>query len=128
NPFDMFTLNTNDWNYNKADWPTMQNNPDQVGGVFGDSLSHEGYMARYPRDPFMQGPRTSIKYGIDALINASRYWYCWGGRDGSLMFNTGWMSERPILEDFEDNANDIHDLIKNSFPGEFHYHTRWQDG
>jgi prepilin-type N-terminal cleavage/methylation domain-containing protein len=127
-PFDMFRLNTNTWDYNDTNWQAMRDQSDALEAPFGDSLAYEGYLPKYPGNPFAVGTPAQRTYGMDANNWNWRHFYCWGGDDGHKMWNAGWPSELPLYHQFTNNDQDTDDLIKLEHPGNFGYHARWSDG
>jgi prepilin-type N-terminal cleavage/methylation domain-containing protein len=127
-PFDMFWLDTDTWDYQDANWGDMTQNQENLQAAFGDSLQFEGYMPKYPGNPFQQGTRANRTFGLDALNWAWGFYACYGGEDGSKMCNMGFFGELPQLVMFNNDADNTIDLIKNEFPGNFSYHPRWSDG
>lgn len=130
NPFDMFALSLPDnaWCYTRANWSQMLNRDPAVEGTFGDTLGYEGYLPKYPGNPFAQGQSALRTFGIDARIWNYRNFYCFGGYEGNKMWNTGWMSELNTLHMFSSQQQtDVKELLKSELPGNFSYHARWSD-
>jgi len=125
NPFDMLQLSTNTWDYHDASWQQLKDG--DVESAFGDTVAFEGYMPKYPGNPFSQGTRANRTFGLDALNWNFDGYACYGGDDGTKMFNMGWWGNLPQLVMFNDGNNND-DYIKNEFPGNFYYHPRWGDG
>jgi prepilin-type N-terminal cleavage/methylation domain-containing protein len=127
-PFDMLRTTSNTgWEYSDATWNDLTDNQQNLLSSFGDTLGYEGYMPKYPGNPFAQGTRANRTFGLDALNwNFSTY-ACHGGDDGAKMWNTGWWGTLPALIMFND-GNTTDDFIKMEFPGNFYYHPRWADG
>lgn len=124
--FDMFWLETDTWDYHDTTWQDLEEGTADLIAGFGDAVAFEGYMPKYPSNPFQQG-RKAKTFGLDSLGTNYRYYSGWGGRDGTLMWNTGWWGELNQMMMFGDNATLNADIIKLQFPGNFVYHPRWQD-
>ena len=126
-PFDMFNVN---FPLDPHTYPGMglnMNNIGDPGYEFGDSLAYEGYMTKYPSNPFLT-KKAVIIYGEDSVVWGS--WIPWracGGRDGRAMFNLGWSGEGPSLMAY-DIDGEPNETIKMEFPGQFYYHPRYSDG
>ena len=99
--------------------------------TFGDVLSHEGYMPKYPRNPFA---KFSERPAYRGRMNA-REWYglskdnppvfsLYAGMDGQQMFNTGWFGELVQVSRLDAQT----DKPQLDFPGCFYYHPRFADG
>lgn len=123
-PFDMFWLDTDFWDYNKVSWNDLiQGNTNLLAG-FGDSLAYEGYMPKYPKNPFqiqnkaVEFSPEGLSYSVGGRVGR---WSAFGGRDGRSMVNMGWAGEYPQLKEFS-NSKEF------DFPGGFYYHPRWADG
>jgi len=124
-PFDLFCAQTDTWDYFDGNWTDLVAGDQQ--STYGDTIAFEGYMPKYPGNPFSQGTRADRTFGLDALKWNFNSYACHGGDDGTKMFNMGWWGNLPQLVMFNDgNTND--DLIKMEFPGNFYYHPRWGDG
>ena len=127
-PFDMFWLDLPQpaWVYSRlAQWQDLL--ADDLYSGFGDTLSYEGYMPKYPGDPFIQGKgaqQYSYQY-MDAGNFAVNGMAGWGGYDGTCMFNTGMWGDVPYIYKF--NPPRPQDT-KCELPGQFFYHPRWTDG
>lgn len=135
-PFDMFFIDTETWDYYGSpnvtpSWGMMISAPDQLESAFGDTLSFEGYIPKYPKNPFAQG-HNSKKFSLDAFGTNYTSWGALGGRDGTLMINIGWWGELPELMLFWSGNNagqGTTDMtIQNQVPGNFFYHPRYSDG
>lgn len=106
NPFDTF-------NYGTA-------------GAYGDALCFEGYLTKYPKNPFM-GNSQSFYYGAggaQAGWGNGGPWAGNGGEDGKLMFCLTPYGEGVCVE-----VDDVN-LIMNGrphLPGQFWYHPRYTD-
>jgi prepilin-type N-terminal cleavage/methylation domain-containing protein len=104
NPFDTFTY-------------------DETGGAYGDALCFEGYMTKFPRNPFVGDSQAifysgqSVQYNYGA--NANNYSVA-GGEEGKLMFCLS-----PYGEGVVHSAPSLGDTLM--FPGSFWYHPRFQD-
>jgi prepilin-type N-terminal cleavage/methylation domain-containing protein len=128
-PFDMLELVTNTWDYNDADWATITTDPASMQGTFGDTVAFEGYMPKYPSNPFQQS-RKAITFslaGLNITSSGGHYgqWACYGGEDGTKMWDLGsGMGECMQLEEFGDTTVPA-DL---ALPGNFFYHPRFSDG
>lgn len=125
-PFDMMFLSTNTWDYNDANWQEVLEG--DVQSPFGDSLAFEGYMPKYPGNPFAVGTSALRTFGIDAFSWNWPYYGGFGGADGHKMFNLSWWSELHHLIQFNNNPDDLKDTIKLELPGNFTYHARFSDG
>jgi prepilin-type N-terminal cleavage/methylation domain-containing protein len=124
-PFDLFCASTDTWDYEDGNWQGLRDGT--LESTYGDTLGFEGYMPKYPGNPFSQGTRADRTFGLDALNWNFDSYACHGGDDGTKMFNMGWWGNLPQLVMFNDgNTND--DFIKMEFPGNFFYHPRWGDG
>jgi hypothetical protein len=119
NPFDMFWLTTNTWDYRDTNWTSLLNGT--AGAAFGDTLQYEGYLPKYPRNPFQAG-QGKRQFDTSLLGTSSPYFSGWGGRDGSLMWN-----HNPWGQGLYFNAYWI-TPIALEFPGNFFYHPRYSDG
>jgi len=121
-PFDRFLTESEGWDYHDLSWQQLTGaNPHSA---FGDPLQYEGYLPRYPRNPFnVQGAQR--RFSIDVLGEpGNTAWGCYGGREGDLMFNLGPFGELPqLLLDADGNQENRLDL-----PGQFYYHPRFRDG
>jgi len=128
--FDMFALSWPDptWCYSKGNWNDMVNNPDNLQASFGDSLEYEGYLPKYPGNPFQQGTSAQRTFGLDAIHWAFHPFFCFGGRDGNKMFNLGFPGEYFLYQEFLNGNTDPRELYKLEIPGNFTYHPRWADG
>jgi len=126
-PFDMFWLDTgpNGWDYHKVTGGNLYNQEITLQNAFGDSIQYEGYMPKYPRNPFQQGAAARIFAAHSNILNLNMKGF--GGLDGFLMFDVSWWGELPQLVSqwtlTYQNANVLTDL-----PGNFTYHPRWSDG
>jgi hypothetical protein len=98
---------------------------------FGDTLIFEGYLNRYPNNPFTT-KKAIITYGEDsANPSFQTIWVPWrgcGAWDGRSMFNLGWAGEGPSFMAYSDGAWYDPDMPKNEFPGQFYYHPKFSDG
>jgi type II secretion system protein G len=121
-PFDMFNINwPNDWDYRDTSWAALLDGT--AGAAFGDTLQYEGYLPKYPRNPFQAG-QGSKPYGIDWILYGNgQYNSCFGGRTGELMWNMAPSGEQPKFCLYSDMPPK-----GNQYPGNFVYHPRWQDG
>jgi len=121
-PFDTLWLQTHPYGYHNADWDTILNRPQDLQNSFGDALAYEGYMPKYPQNPF-QRPRKAEHYGLQAL-NTSAPWFAgYGGAEGNLMWDLSLgMSELPQLQAYADEEDGT-----LAFPGNFYYHARFAD-
>jgi prepilin-type N-terminal cleavage/methylation domain-containing protein len=124
-PFDLLLAQTDTWDYNDGNWTDLKEGTQE--STYGDTLGFEGYLPKYPGNPFSQGTRADRTFGLDALNWNFNSYACHGGDDGTKMFNMGWWGNLPQLVMFNDgNTND--DFMKMEFPGNFFYHPRWGDG
>jgi len=126
-PFDMFNVNFALDDHTYPGTGLSQGTIGDEGYEFGDSLGYEGYMTKYPSNPFLT-KKAVIIYGEDSVNWTS--WIPWracGGRDGRSMFNLGWSGEGPSLMAYDIDGEDD-DSIKFEFPGQFYYHPRYSDG
>ena len=121
--FDMFWLDTTGWDYGDVGWTDLES-PD-LPAAFGDSVAYEGYMPKFPNNPFLEG-NASKQYALEAQNWTQPQWACWGGRDGHKMFNTGFDSEFNQLMKWNPYSDEEANILE--FPGQFYYHGRWQDG
>lgn len=125
-PFDMFHLSTNTWDYNDTGWQNIVEG--DVQSPFGDTVSFEGYMPKFPSNPFQQQIRART-FGLDGLgvsSSGGRFgeWACYGGRTGTIMWNVSYWGELPVCAEFADTETSV----QGDFPGNFYYHPRWSDG
>ena len=125
-PFDMFwTTQDNAYKYSDASWDDLTT----LGGnvSFGDTLAYEGYMPKYPKNPFMIGD-SRILYAVDDAWARTTfsYFFGWGGWDGTHMINIGWNGECPELMHLVVPSEE--EKIGTEAPGFFYYHPRWSDG
>ena len=104
NPFDTFTY-------------------DDVGGAYGDALCFEGYLTKYPKNPFVGNSQAMFYSGTSANLNygtsANNYSVA-GGEDGKLMFCLSLYGEGVVH-----SAPSLSAVLM--FPGNFWYHPRFQD-
>jgi hypothetical protein len=127
-PFDMLRIPSNTgWEYSDASFQDLTENQQNLISSYGDTLEYEGYLPKYPGNPFAQGTRANRTFGLDALNWNFNGYACHGGDDGAKMWNTGWWGLLPQLIMFND-GNTSDDFIKMEFPGNFYYHPRWSDG
>jgi len=126
NPFDMFWQSTDTWDYADAGgWGNLVDPQAaaQLQAAFGDSLAFEGFMPKYPKNPF-QTARKAQQFGLDALSTNFRMFACFGGDDGTKMWDIAYgMGELPSLMQF---SNDKDPSL--AYPGNFYYHPRFSDG
>jgi prepilin-type N-terminal cleavage/methylation domain-containing protein len=120
-PFDMFWLDTDTWDYNDTAWGNLLNQ--DVDSGFGDTIEFEGYMPKYPRNPFQTGSSSKV-FGNDALSTNYQDHCCFGGFNGDLMWNIAWFSEAPQMMFF--SSPDYED-VRTEYQGNFAYHARWSD-
>lgn len=120
-PFDMFWLTTDTWDYNDTAWGNLVNGTVDAG--FGDTISFEGYMPKYPRNPFQVGSASKV-FGNDALSTNYSDHACFGGFDGQLMWNNAWFSESPQMMFF---SHPSYEPVRTEYQGNFAYHARWSD-
>jgi prepilin-type N-terminal cleavage/methylation domain-containing protein len=118
-PFDMFWIPTNTWDYSDTTFPKLVDGT--ADSPYGDSLQFEGYMPKYPRNPFQAGHGRSA-YDLSLIDTTRPYFVGWGGKDGSLMFNMNPWGQGPFYNWYNITPVDL------QFPGNFFYHPRWQDG
>lgn len=131
NPFDMFfNSQPNDWDYSDVQWQDLiDQNPGVLQAGFGDTLAYEGYLPKYPGNPFQQGTRANRTFGKDALNWVFDRWACFGSDTGEKMFNMGMWGELPQLLMINAGVGtDNEDTMKLELPGNFYYHPRWSDG
>jgi prepilin-type N-terminal cleavage/methylation domain-containing protein len=124
-PFDLLCADTETWDYGDTGWQQLKDG--DVPMAFGDTVEFEGYMPKYPGNPFSQGTRADRTFGLDALSWNFDSYACFGGDDGTKMINMGWWGNLPQLVMFNDGTTSD-DMIKMEFPGNFFYHLRWGDG
>lgn len=135
NPFDMFNLNLTgltppQWCYQSLnnDW-TQLKDPNLSAG-FGDALEYEGYLPKYPGNPFVVG-KAKAQYGMNYLgeSDPNATWMSgFGGFDGTCMFNLAWWGDNFELYKFAPVIGVSPTYVWNDLPGQFTYHPRWQDG
>jgi hypothetical protein len=126
----MFRTNAEPWNYSDGNWGTFINNPGSIERTFGDSLAYEGYMPKFPTNPFQFGIIAERTFGTTGADAWKDFWG-FGGRTGKLMFNTGWPGDLPFqLYPWADFGaqNKPEYVLRNEIPGNFYYHPRWADG
>ena len=132
-PFDMMYLDTDTWDYYGSPtcsptWNMLMDEPDQLESAFGDTLSFEGYIPKYPKNPFQQG-HNAFKFGTDAFGTNFSQWGAFGGKEGKLMINIGWWGELPEMMLFASGDTENTEMyIQNHVPGNFFYHPRYSDG
>lgn len=120
NAFDPFWSNLS-WDYADTNWNDLLSGA--AGAAFGDTLQYEGYLPKYPRNPFASA-NVRYMFGAQALGNGNATYVAGhGGRDGGLMFNTAPTGDQPrtVIQVPVENWH-------NQFNGHFYYHPRWQDG
>jgi hypothetical protein len=119
NPYDCFYPN---------EYPKAAGMGDPATAAFGDVLLFEGYLTKYPKDPFVTANmRTWFgKEGIDLGDPQLQGFVGCGGDDGTAMFNLGFLGEWPCLSIYM-KGGDPNDIYLD-FPGEFYYHPRFADG
>jgi prepilin-type N-terminal cleavage/methylation domain-containing protein len=117
-PFDMFWLRTGTWDYQDTNWGALVNMT--ADSPFGDTLQFEGYMPKYPRNPFQSG-QGKRQFDLSLIDTSSPYFSGWGGRDGSLMFNLNPWGQGIYMNAYFVQPIDL------EFPGSFFYHPRYQD-
>ena len=122
-PFDMLWMPTNTWDYTDTAWGNILNDSQNLQGSFGDTIAFEGYMPKYPQNPFQQS-RKALTFGLQAL-NTTAPWYAgYGGPEGNLMWDLSLgMSELPQMQVYSDEEDGT-----LSLPGNFYYHARFSDG
>jgi type II secretion system protein G len=125
-PFDMFWLATNTWDYTDTDWTHVRDG--DVASAFGDTISYEGYMPKYPTNPFQVAKKatTFSLAGLNITSAAGQYgaWSCYGGKDGRKMWDLAeGFGEMPQIVEWPDQA----ESIDQDLPGNFCYHPRWGD-
>jgi prepilin-type N-terminal cleavage/methylation domain-containing protein len=121
--FDMFCITwPNAWCYSKTNWNSLLDG--SAGAAFGDTLQYEGYLPKYPKNPFQTGHAAAM-FGIGQLINGNAIYVAGhGGRDGNLMFNLSPTGEQYRFQILVPAG----EPWQSQFPGNFTYHPRWQDG
>jgi len=96
--------------------------------AFGDTIAFEGYMPKYPSNPFVEG-KARTQFSTE-WYNAGNMWIrgtsLWGGEDGTKMFNLAPWGELPLIHKGWGNLAGDKPLL--DFPGQFIYHPRWSDG
>jgi len=92
---------------------------------YGDTLIFEGYMTKYPRNPFT-GDAKAMMYGRPGASMAMPYSYTGnGGESGKLMMCMDPYGEGVMLNDVLQTTNTEVEL---EYPGNFWYHPRFGDG
>ncbi len=126
-PFDMFNESYDRDPHTYPGTGLSRSNIGHEGQEFGDTLVFEGYLSKYPMNPFLT-KKAKIIYGEDGM-NWGNWtpWRSCGGRDGRSMFNLGWSGEGPSLMAY-DIDGEAEDAVKMEFPGQFYYHPRFADG
>lgn len=127
-PFDMFNLNLDPpkWCYQRMGGDFNNLLDDNLEAGFGDTLSYEGYLPKYPGNPFVTGKGAQqyswefLPYGMPAVMCSG-----FGGYDGTCMWNLGWWGDWFYLHKFGITGTTT---VINDFAGQFFYHPRWQDG
>ena len=131
NAFDMFTLQNDDHlDYGDGNWTELRDHPEDITETFGDTLAYEGYMPKFPTNPFQYGIIAERTFGTTGADFWKDFWG-FGGRTGKLMFNTGWPGDIPFqLYPWADfgSQNKPEYVLRNEVPGNFYYHPRWNDG
>ena len=117
NPFDCFF---------PREYPKAAGIGDPATGAFGDSLLFEGYLTKYPKNPFVTR-NFKTWFGAEGvgIQNLDGFPGC-GGQDGDAMFNLGFLGEYPLLSIYTKDGN-VNDIFLD-FPGQFYYHPRFADG
>ncbi|MCD6120117.1 prepilin-type N-terminal cleavage/methylation domain-containing protein [bacterium] len=114
NPFDTFTYN----------------DPGDVEDLFyGDPLCFEGYLTKFPRNPFV-GDSQAWFFGANG---ANSSWSTYGanyagagGSDGKLMFCLSLFGEGAVVTSYDYQiGEDAPEYV--FYPGNFWYHPRFQD-
>lgn len=123
-PFDTFIMTGDWWDYSDVSWGDLTGNNDLFAG-FGDAVAYEGYLPKYPKNPFVIGDARII-YAEEWMRSSRNYFGAWGGYDGTHMINFGWWSEFPELFFLVPASEE--DALQTEHPGQFYYHTRWSDG
>jgi type II secretion system protein G len=123
-PFDMFNISHDGWDYQDVTWNDLERNEDLFAG-FGDSLAFEGYLPKYPKNPFLIGDARII-YAHEWIGSSLNYFGAWGGYDGSHTINFGWWGEMPELMFLVVATEE--EALQNMHPGQFYYHPRFSDG
>jgi type II secretion system protein G len=130
-PFDMLGRNwDNVFDYSDTNWTTMRDQPQTLTETFGDTLAYEGYMPKFPTNPFQYGIIAERTFGTTGADAWKDFWG-FGGRTGKLMFNTGWPGDIPFqLYPWGNfgSQNKPEYMLRNEVPGNFYYHPRWSDG
>ena len=120
-PFDLFWENTDTWDYNDTAWQDLLDQ--NVDAGFGDTMAFEGYLPKYPRNPFQVAGDAKV-FGIDALATNNADHACFGGYDGDLMWNISWYGEAPQMMFF---SSPDYEPVRTEYQGNFTYHPRWSD-
>lgn len=136
--FDMFWLTTipdDPWDYDGDEnfRLTMGGGVGQMEqanlpAAFGDAVAYEGYMPKFPKNPFLTTPGGARPYSYKQVEQGWNLpeWACWGGRDGKEMFNTGYYGCYNMIIKYDQRSEE--DDVMLELPGQFYYHPRWSDG
>ncbi len=111
NPFDTFEYESQGDNY------------------FGDALCFEGYMTKYPKNPFVGNSQAFFFSAQGAGSNFGTYANNYagaGGEDGKLMFCLSLYGEGAVATTFNSATPTAQENVM--YPGSFWYHPRFGDG
>ncbi len=126
NAFDMFFVAPDGPRYQGyVTWDDMMMGNTDV--AFGDTLAYEGYLPKYPKNPFLIGDSRIIYSTDPGWASGNRDTsYGWGGEDGTHMWNIAWHGDAPRLLLLTSPAEE--DAVSQQVAGMFNYHPRWSDG
>jgi prepilin-type N-terminal cleavage/methylation domain-containing protein len=89
----------------------------------GDALIFEGYMTKYPKNPFT-GDSQAWEYGQNGAERGWQWWYAYGGVDGKLMFGLNPYGEGVLINMVLTTQQNE---VALNYPGGFWYHPRFGD-
>lgn len=124
-PFDLFWTQE-DLAYKYSDYRWLDLTDPGSSVAFGDTLAYEGYLPKYPKNPFLLGD-ARVVYSIDPAwaVTSMSYFWGWGGEDGTHMWNVGWSGDCPELLHLVWPSEE--EGLSTEAPGFFYYHPRWSD-
>jgi len=127
-PFDMFNMSipNNGWCYERVSGLAELKDADLQQG-FGDTLSYEGYLPKYPGNPFVNG-KAKQQFSWEFWDTTNNGTAGLGGFDGTCMFNTGFHQDAPMLYKFVPPTGSGANYTALDLAGQFYYHPRFQDG
>lgn len=100
----------------------------RAGGISGDSLTKEGYLDMYPKNPFTSGRRAD-NWGYPGYGRGTQFGG-WSSDDGRAMFDAASGSGHLVFMDVHSlgqlDAN-FTERVLTEFTGNFYYHPMWGD-